>query len=277
MNDSEDPDSVSKPSSDSSQLHMRTWLDDLALWLPTQLSDYATLVEHGYVLTSQGKVATFDLDHTLAIRDRLQPLRSFDDSSPRVPTFAFSTPSTTQAAAGTAGPQTRSQALSGASAAPAATAASASVSLSTVPGSIPRPPPLTPDESKRFIFAPEMIDAIDRKMMNAILETIASQAARRAYSAPSAGSGRELLRQLTIEARATSNATNAKAAQHTYSVVTGCPCSSFMIHALDIRGISEPKVALFNSFVHSIERLNRALPAATRLPDSVIAEKLANA
>eukprot|EP00965_Chrysotila_dentata_P154784 5114934-Pleurochrysis_carterae.AAC.1 len=50
-----------------------------------------------------------------------------------------------------------------------------------------------------------------------------------------------------------------------------------MIHALDVRGISEPKVALFNSFVHSIERLNRALPLATRLPDSVIAEKLANA
>eukprot|EP00965_Chrysotila_dentata_P032560 1084617-Pleurochrysis_carterae.AAC.1 len=50
-----------------------------------------------------------------------------------------------------------------------------------------------------------------------------------------------------------------------------------MIHSLDIRGIAEPKVALFNSFVHSIERLNRALPVATRLPDSVIAEKLANA
>eukprot|EP00965_Chrysotila_dentata_P061291 2030873-Pleurochrysis_carterae.AAC.1 len=77
-----------------------------------------------------------------------------------------------------------------------------------------------------------MIDAIDRKMMNAILETIASQAARRTYSASSAGSGRELLRQLTVEARATSNATNATI--------------SSMIHALDIRGIAEPKVALFN-------------------------------
>eukprot|EP00965_Chrysotila_dentata_P043150 1433211-Pleurochrysis_carterae.AAC.1 len=106
MNDSEDPDSVSKPSWDSSQLHMRTWLDDLALWLPTQLSDYATLVERGYVLTSQGKVATFDLDHALAIRDRLQPLYAFDNPSPLVPTFAFSSLSTTQAAAGAAGPQT---------------------------------------------------------------------------------------------------------------------------------------------------------------------------
>eukprot|EP00965_Chrysotila_dentata_P001588 52318-Pleurochrysis_carterae.AAC.1 len=50
-----------------------------------------------------------------------------------------------------------------------------------------------------------------------------------------------------------------------------------MIHALDVRGIAEPKIAQFNSFFHSIERLNRALPLATRLPDSVIAEKLANA
>eukprot|EP00965_Chrysotila_dentata_P082983 2737722-Pleurochrysis_carterae.AAC.1 len=69
MNDSEDPESVSKPPWDSSQLHMRTWLDDFALWLPTQYADYASLVEHGYVFTSQGKVATYDLDHALAIRD----------------------------------------------------------------------------------------------------------------------------------------------------------------------------------------------------------------
>eukprot|EP00965_Chrysotila_dentata_P066480 2201123-Pleurochrysis_carterae.AAC.1 len=98
-----------------------------------------------------------------------------------------------------------------------------------------------------------MIDATDRKLMNAILDTIASQAARRAYTASCAGSGPS----------ATSNATNATI--------------SSMIHALDVRGIAEPKIALFNSFLHSIERLNRALPLATRLPDSMIAEKLANA
>eukprot|EP00965_Chrysotila_dentata_P072494 2395283-Pleurochrysis_carterae.AAC.1 len=106
MNESEDPESVSKPSWDSSQLHMRTWLDDLALWLPTQCADYASLVEHGFVLTSQGKVATYDLDHALAIRDRLQQVYTFDDPSPRVPTFAFGVPSAAQAAAGTTGPQT---------------------------------------------------------------------------------------------------------------------------------------------------------------------------
>eukprot|EP00965_Chrysotila_dentata_P150808 4983058-Pleurochrysis_carterae.AAC.1 len=79
-----------------------------------------------------------------------------------------------------------------------------------------------------------MIDSVDRKLMNSILETIASLAARRTYTASCAGSGRELLRLLAAEARATSNATNATI--------------SSMIHSLDIRGIAEPKVALFNSF-----------------------------
>eukprot|EP00965_Chrysotila_dentata_P026451 875916-Pleurochrysis_carterae.AAC.1 len=63
--------------------------------------------------------------------------------------------------------------------------------------------------------------------MNSILETIASLAARRTYTVSCAGSGRELLRLLAVEARATSNATNATI--------------SSMIHALDVRGISEPK------------------------------------
>eukprot|EP00965_Chrysotila_dentata_P153277 5066042-Pleurochrysis_carterae.AAC.1 len=99
--------------------------------------------------------------------------------------------------------------------------------------------------------------------MNTILDTIASQAAKRAYTSACAGSGRQLLRLLAREASATSNATNATI--------------SSMIHALEVQGIAEPKVSLFNSFLHSIERLYRALPLATRLPDSVIAEKLANA
>eukprot|EP00965_Chrysotila_dentata_P230549 6197834-Pleurochrysis_carterae.AAC.5 len=150
--------------------------------MSTQLLDYATLVEHGFVITSQGKIATYDLDHALAIRDRLQPLYTFDDPSPRVPQFAFVTAGTAQTTAGVPGPQTRSQLLSGVGPAPAAPATPATVSLTTVPGSIPRPPPLTPDESKPFIFAPEVIDATYRKLMDAILETITSQAARRAYT-----------------------------------------------------------------------------------------------
>eukprot|EP00965_Chrysotila_dentata_P101100 3338860-Pleurochrysis_carterae.AAC.1 len=50
-----------------------------------------------------------------------------------------------------------------------------------------------------------------------------------------------------------------------------------MIHSLEVRGISEPTVTALNSFVHSIQRLNRSLPVAAQLLDSVLSEKVANA
>eukprot|EP00965_Chrysotila_dentata_P102400 3380373-Pleurochrysis_carterae.AAC.1 len=50
-----------------------------------------------------------------------------------------------------------------------------------------------------------------------------------------------------------------------------------MIHSLEVRGISDPTVTAFNSFVHSIQRLNRSLPTSAQLPDSVLSEKIANA
>eukprot|EP00965_Chrysotila_dentata_P026562 880064-Pleurochrysis_carterae.AAC.1 len=50
-----------------------------------------------------------------------------------------------------------------------------------------------------------------------------------------------------------------------------------MIHSHEVRGISEPTVTALNSFVHSIQRLNRSLPIPAQLPDSVLAEKIANA
>eukprot|EP00965_Chrysotila_dentata_P206425 6183528-Pleurochrysis_carterae.AAC.1 len=50
-----------------------------------------------------------------------------------------------------------------------------------------------------------------------------------------------------------------------------------MIHSLEIRGISETTVTAFNTFVHSIQRLNRSLPISAQLPDSVLSEKIANA
>eukprot|EP00965_Chrysotila_dentata_P027755 922459-Pleurochrysis_carterae.AAC.1 len=67
--------------------------------------------------------------------------------------------------------------------------------------------PLTPDESKQFIFGPELIDAMDRKLVNAVIETMSSPAARRSYAEACAGSGRELFRLLVSEASSTSTAT----------------------------------------------------------------------
>eukprot|EP00965_Chrysotila_dentata_P037948 1261328-Pleurochrysis_carterae.AAC.1 len=104
---------------------------------------------------------------------------------------------------------------------------------------------------------------MDRKMMNAILETMTSQAARRSYAESCAGSGRELLRLLASEAAATSTATSATL--------------SALLHAHDVKGISQPTVQELNSFIHQLLRLNRALPLSARLPDSVLAEKVANA
>eukprot|EP00965_Chrysotila_dentata_P158790 5244806-Pleurochrysis_carterae.AAC.1 len=43
------------------------------------------------------------------------------------------------------------------------------------------------------------------------------------------------------------------------------------------RGISEPTVSAFNEFHHSLDKINRSLPAAQRINESIFAEKLANA
>eukprot|EP00965_Chrysotila_dentata_P035345 1175887-Pleurochrysis_carterae.AAC.1 len=87
-NASTDTDPVSQPVWDSSQLHLRPWLDDVAAWLPAQHSNYAPLIEFGYVLTSQGSVAAFNLEHALHCRSRLLIAHSFDSPSPRNPIFA---------------------------------------------------------------------------------------------------------------------------------------------------------------------------------------------
>eukprot|EP00965_Chrysotila_dentata_P104143 3439093-Pleurochrysis_carterae.AAC.1 len=61
-----DPSTVSKPSWDSSQLTERAWLDDLLPWIPSCNPLYATLIEHGYSLTPQGRVVVFSSDHAKA-------------------------------------------------------------------------------------------------------------------------------------------------------------------------------------------------------------------
>eukprot|EP00965_Chrysotila_dentata_P103384 3412401-Pleurochrysis_carterae.AAC.1 len=99
--------------------------------------------------------------------------------------------------------------------------------------------------------------------MTVILQTISCNAARRSYAQVCNGSGRDLLRILAAEANAAPTATSATI--------------SAMIHSHEVRGISEPTVTALNSFVHSIQRLNRSLPVPAQLPDSVLAEKIANA
>eukprot|EP00965_Chrysotila_dentata_P159069 5254787-Pleurochrysis_carterae.AAC.1 len=161
-----DPDSVSLPSWDSSQLHLRPWLDDIAAWLPAQHSNYSPIIEFGYVLTSQGSVAAYDALHC---RSRLLVAHTFDNPSPRNPIFAAQGTTLPQNLQATAR-QTRSQAQSAAASTATGTAAPAASggSVSSSGGL----PPLTTDEAKRYIIAPELIEATDRKMMSHILQTI---------------------------------------------------------------------------------------------------------
>eukprot|EP00965_Chrysotila_dentata_P121116 4005810-Pleurochrysis_carterae.AAC.1 len=48
--------SATQPSWDSSQISIRAWVDDVLAWTPTCDQSYAPLIEHGYVLTSHGRV-----------------------------------------------------------------------------------------------------------------------------------------------------------------------------------------------------------------------------
>eukprot|EP00965_Chrysotila_dentata_P096348 3184169-Pleurochrysis_carterae.AAC.2 len=166
-----DIDTVSAPTWDSSQLYLRAWRDDIAAWLPSQHSNYSPLVEYGYVLTSQGSVAAYMLYPALHCRSRLLVAHTCDSPSPRNPVFA-SQGSTAPANLQSTTRQTRSQSQSAPAQATAASAAPAAA-----PVSVSRLPPLTADEAKRYIVAPELVDATDRKMMTSFLRTITCQAA----------------------------------------------------------------------------------------------------
>eukprot|EP00965_Chrysotila_dentata_P108779 3593592-Pleurochrysis_carterae.AAC.1 len=67
MPDINKTDSVTEqPSWDSSQFTERAWLDDLLPWLPTCNASYASLAEHGYTFTPQGRVVVYSYQHAQA-------------------------------------------------------------------------------------------------------------------------------------------------------------------------------------------------------------------
>eukprot|EP00965_Chrysotila_dentata_P019459 646840-Pleurochrysis_carterae.AAC.1 len=86
-----EPSATSKPSWDSSQLTERAWLDDLLPWIPSCNPLYATLIEHGYSLTPQGRVVVFSVDHAKAVYHRFYTPYTFDAPSPVAPSFVFPT------------------------------------------------------------------------------------------------------------------------------------------------------------------------------------------
>eukprot|EP00965_Chrysotila_dentata_P131965 4362787-Pleurochrysis_carterae.AAC.1 len=74
-----------KPSWDSSQFTQRAWIDDLLPWLPTCNAAHATLIEHGYTLTPQGRVVVHSYAHAQAVFFNQHTPYPLDSPSPVVP------------------------------------------------------------------------------------------------------------------------------------------------------------------------------------------------
>eukprot|EP00965_Chrysotila_dentata_P078531 2587791-Pleurochrysis_carterae.AAC.1 len=96
--------------------------------------------------------------------------------------------------------------------------------------------------------------------METILSTIASPATRPAYHTQCRNSGRELIRVLVNEAKASSPS-------------AGLAIES-MMDSLLLKGLSEASLTEFNALHHAFTRLNRSLPAHAQLRDALVAEKL---
>eukprot|EP00965_Chrysotila_dentata_P093634 3094276-Pleurochrysis_carterae.AAC.2 len=87
-NTTKDPTAVSsqQPSWDCSQLTIRAWIDDVLTWIPTRDSAFAPLIEHGYVITSHGRVVVSSADQAVAVFHRVYtpyPLHNPRRSIPR--------------------------------------------------------------------------------------------------------------------------------------------------------------------------------------------------
>eukprot|EP00965_Chrysotila_dentata_P052730 1749403-Pleurochrysis_carterae.AAC.1 len=59
--------SSQQPSWDCSQISLRAWVDNILTWLSTCEPTFAPLIEHGYVLTSHGRVVVANKDHAVAV------------------------------------------------------------------------------------------------------------------------------------------------------------------------------------------------------------------
>eukprot|EP00965_Chrysotila_dentata_P255046 6212081-Pleurochrysis_carterae.AAC.5 len=172
---------------------------------------------------------------------------TMDSPSPIAPTFAF--PLAQAAAAAATGPATRSTpAGSTPSAAPTAAATVSSVRA------------LTTDEKDHFVISPEQLASVDRQLMETMLSTIASPATRLAYRIQCQNSGRERIRLLVTEAKASSPS-------------AGLAIES-MMDSLLLKGLSEASLTEFNALHHAFTCLNRPLPAHAQLGNALIAEKL---
>eukprot|EP00965_Chrysotila_dentata_P052436 1739551-Pleurochrysis_carterae.AAC.1 len=165
------------PSWDCSHITIRAWADELLTWLPTENASYAPLIEHGYIVTTQGRVVVANHNHAIAVCHRIFNPYPLHAPSPTDPHYDL-TISTLPPAV-----QTRTRA---AAAQAAATAAGGSTQPTTLT--------LPSDQADRFIVSPEMLANVDRQLMESILRTMDSLATRQFYRNQCNSSGRNLIR-----------------------------------------------------------------------------------
>eukprot|EP00965_Chrysotila_dentata_P155016 5122164-Pleurochrysis_carterae.AAC.2 len=137
------------------------------------------------------------MEHAKSVFFRFDTTYAFDSPLPVNPKF----PPVAAAAPGVAtatGPATR------------ASTQLASASLPSQPLSVTTPPRVLTDfEHARFVVSPEHMENVDRQLMEAMLSTIDSAAARIPYRSRCNGSGSLLIRLLVAESNAASSAVAA--------------------------------------------------------------------
>ena len=191
------------PSWDTSEAERGPWFYDLEEWLPGEDAEYETLIEEG-TCTNHYKTAVVSADHAEIIKQGLMPPYTFTNPSPLVPV-----PSAPLAApAPRAPPSTPAPAPAPASdpaSSSGSTTAAPPTTIVTVPPSTPRP--LSADDAILYSLAPQAIKKKDREMATDILSTITDGGTRRELKKQCNSSGRELLRIIYADLKATSEAT----------------------------------------------------------------------
>eukprot|EP00965_Chrysotila_dentata_P011956 393011-Pleurochrysis_carterae.AAC.1 len=80
--------SSQQPSWDcSQQISLRDWVDNILTWIPTCDASFARLIEHGYVLTSHGRVVVSSKDQAVAVFHRIYQPYALQSPSPVEPSF----------------------------------------------------------------------------------------------------------------------------------------------------------------------------------------------
>ena len=227
------------PSWDSSPIRMPGWFALLLKDIPKENPAYDALLKFGYVASSRG-VACFSAEHAAALEDNTFGPFAYTDPSPIDPSAV---PSVVAKAGCILHTPAAAAAAAAAASAPAAAAA-----------------PVAHIVASRYKEAPEEITTLDLELQQWILTRISNETVREDFATKSSGSGRKLLRELSLKR---DKCLSSKAASSLVNALTSL---------LDV-GLPTASVAHYNDLAGVALQINRALPTGKRNPDEVMAEK----